>query len=58
MNKVALLEFMGFVFDTGMILENELEDGRRTPLDKIDRYFWETRSNLLGDNDRPYIPFK
>ena len=41
MNKVALLEFMGLVFDTGMILEDELEDGRRTLLDKIDRDSYE-----------------
>jgi hypothetical protein len=47
MNKVTLLEFMGLVFDTGMILEDQLEDGRRTSVDKIDRYFWETMSNLL-----------
>ena len=41
MNKAAFkfLEFMGLVFDTSMILEDELEDGRRTSLDKIDRYF-------------------
>jgi hypothetical protein len=58
MNKVAFLEFVGLVFDTGIILEDELEDGRRTSLDKIDRYFYETISSLLRNNDRPYIPFK
>jgi hypothetical protein len=39
MNRVAFLEFVGLVvvFDTsGMILEDELEDGRWTSLDKID----------------------
>ena len=53
MNEVALLEFMGLVFDTGIILEDKLEDGRRALLDKIDRYFYETISNVLGNNDRP-----
>ena len=53
MNEVALLEFMRLVFDTGIILEDKLEDGRRTLLDKIDRYFYETISNVLGNNDRP-----
>ena len=41
-----------------MILEDELEDGRRAPLDKIDRDFYETISSLLGYNCRPNIPFK
>ena len=50
-----MLEFMGLVFDTGIILEDKLEDGRRTLLDKIDRYFYETISNVLGNNDRPQI---
>jgi hypothetical protein len=39
MNKVAFLEFVGLVFDTGVIPEDELEDGLRAGLDKIDRYF-------------------
>ena len=54
MNKVAMLEFIGLVFDTGIILDDELEDGRRTSLDKIDKYFYETISSLFGNN-RPYI---
>ena len=58
MNKVALLEFVGLVFDTGIILEDELDGRRRTPLDKIDRYFYENISNLLRNNIRPDIPFK
>ena len=53
MNKVALLEFMGLVFDIGMILEDELEDGRRRSLDKNDEYFYETISSVLENNDRP-----
>jgi hypothetical protein len=34
--KVVFLEFVGLVFDTGFILKDDLEDGRRTSLDKID----------------------
>jgi hypothetical protein len=30
MNKVAFLEVVGNMFDSGIILEDELEDGRRT----------------------------
>ena len=55
MNKVAMLEFVGLVFDTGIILEDELEDGRRASLDKIDKYFYETISSLFGNNSRLYI---
>ena len=58
MNKVALLEFAGLVFGTSIILDDKLEDGRRTSLDKIDRYFYKTISSLLRSNDRYYIPFK
>ena len=59
MKGVVLLEFVGVVFDTGMmILEDELEDGNRASLDKIDRNFYVTISNLFRKNDRPYIPFK
>ena len=58
MHNVTLLEFLGLAFNASMILENEFEDGRRTPLDKIDRYFYKKRSSLLGNNDRFYIPFK
>jgi hypothetical protein len=36
MNKVAFLEFAGFVFETSIILEDKLEDGPRTSLNKID----------------------
>ena len=58
MNKVASLEFVGLVFDTSIILDDKLEDGCRASLDKIDKYFYETISNLLRSNDRYYIPFK
>ena len=34
-NDIAFLEFAGLVLDTGIILEDELEDGSRTSLDKI-----------------------
>jgi hypothetical protein len=37
MKKVAFLEFVGLVFDTGFILKDELEDGSRTSLDKFNR---------------------
>jgi hypothetical protein len=36
MNKVTFLEFVGLVFDTSIISEDELEDGLRTSLDKVD----------------------
>jgi hypothetical protein len=36
MDPVAFLEFAGLVFDTGFVLENELKDGHRTSLDKVD----------------------
>ena len=59
MNKVALLEFVGFAFDTCFILEDKLEVGRRSFLDKVDNYFYGTVSSLLRSDDRgPYIPFK
>jgi hypothetical protein len=58
MNTIAFLEFVGLVFDTGFVLENELEDGRRASRDKIDKYFYEIIWGLLRSNSRPYIPFK
>jgi hypothetical protein len=58
MHNVTLLVFVGLAFDTDIILEDELEDGRRTSLDKNDRYFYETISKLLRNCDRPYSPFK
>ena len=47
MNKVALLEFVRLVFNTSIILDDKLEDGRRTSLDKIDIYFYKTISSVL-----------
>ena len=41
-DKVAFLEFVRLVFDTGIIFEDKLEVGLRTFLHKIDRYFYET----------------
>jgi hypothetical protein len=59
MNKIILLECVGFVSDTGSILEDELEGGRRTSLDKIDNYFYEIITSLLRNNGRPQVlPFK
>jgi hypothetical protein len=43
-DKVAFLEFVRLVFDTGIvpcILEDKLEIRLRTSLDKIDRYFYK-----------------
>ena len=42
-DKVIFLEFFGLVFDTITILEDKLEVGLRTSLDKIDRYFYEIK---------------
>ena len=36
MNMVAFLEFVGLVLNTSFIIEDEFQDGCRTPLDKID----------------------
>ena len=48
-DKVALLEFVGLVFNTSFILvsEDKPEVGLRTSLRKMDRYFYETISCLL-----------
>ena len=40
-DKVAILDFIGLVFDTSIILEDKLEVGLRPSLHKIDRYFYE-----------------
>ena len=58
MNKNVFLEFVGLVFDTGVILEDKLEVRRRTSLDKFNKYFYKNISSLLRYNGRPYIPFK
>ena len=39
---VTFLELVGLVFDTGIILEDKLENGLRTSLDKIDKNFYAT----------------
>ena len=57
-NKVAFLELVGLVFDTGIILEDEYEGGPRTSLDKNDIYFCGNMLSLLKSNDEPYVPFK
>ena len=58
-NNVAFLEFVRLVFDTGIVLQDELKDGRRTSLDKIYSYFYETISCLLRDHGKLHIlPFK
>ena len=56
-DKVAFLEFVGLVFDTANILEDDLKVGLRTSLHKVDRYFYEIISCLLWDR-KGYIPFK
>ena len=59
MNEVALLELVGLVFHTSMILEDKFEDMLWTSLDKIDRYFCETIMSLRRNSkDRLYRPFK
>ena len=58
-DKVALLEFVGLVFDTGIILEDKLEVGLWTSLYKIDRYSYVNISGLLGNRiGYIMIPFK
>ena len=42
-DEIALLEFVGFVFDTGIILEDKPKTGLRASLHKINRYFYETK---------------
>ncbi len=46
-NRVVLLEFIGLVFDISIVLENELEIGRWTLLDEVDRYFYATISSVF-----------
>ena len=47
MDKVAIFEFVGLVFDTGVVLEDKLEVRLRTSLHKMNRYFYETSCLLL-----------
>jgi hypothetical protein len=49
-DKVTFLEFVGLVFDTDVvlgILEDKLEIGLRTCLNKIDRYFYKTILSIV-----------
>ena len=56
-SNVVLLESVGLAYDAGIVLQDELEDGLRTSLDKFDKYFYESICSLLRNNSRPYIPF-
>ena len=57
-HEAAFIELVGLVYDASIILQDELEDGRRTPLDKFDKYFYERICDLLRNDGRLYIPFK
>ena len=59
MKEVVFLEFSGLLFvDTSIILEDELEDGLWSSLDKMDGYSYATVSSVLRDNGRFYIPLR
>ena len=60
MKRGAFIKFFRLAFDTGIVLENELEVVSRTSLARveIDRYFYATISILLRINERSYTPFK
>jgi hypothetical protein len=58
MKEIVFLENIGPLFDTSTILEDEPEGGRRTSLNKMDRYFYATILSVLRDNCKSYIPFK
>ena len=59
MKEVVFLEFFGLLFvDTSIILEDELEDGLWSSLDKMDGYSYATVSSVLRDNGRFYIPLR
>ena len=57
-HMVTFLELVGLVFDTGIILEDKLENGLRTSLDKIDKYFYATILSLRNNGAKSYLPFK
>ena len=57
-DKVTFRELFGLVFDTVTILDDKLEVGLRTSLDKIDRYFYETESCVLRSKIGYIVPFK
>ena len=54
-SNVVFLELVGLTYyDAGMIvLQDQLEDGLRTSLDKIDKYFYETILSLFRHNGMP-----
>lgn len=54
MNRDTFLEFIGLVFDTGIVLENELEIGRRTCLDKVDKDFFQVNVSGATRGDRTH----
>ena len=59
MKEVVFLEFFGLLFvDTSILLEDELEDGLWSSLDKMDGYSYATVSSVLRDNGRFYIPLR
>ena len=58
MNKVALFEFVGLVFDTSIILDDKLEGRCRTSLDKIDRYFYKATSSLIRNKCQALYTFQ
>jgi hypothetical protein len=51
-NRDTFFEFVGLVFDTGTVLENELEVGRRAFLDKIDRDIYGATVSPLNNDFR------
>ena len=58
-DKVAFLECVGLVLDTGIIHEDKIKVVLRTSLHKIDRYFYETIIYIVFMRSRiGYIPFK
>ena len=47
-DKVAFLEFVGLVFDTGIILQDKPEVGLWTSLHKMDGYIYETIVHIVS----------
>jgi hypothetical protein len=56
-NKVTFLEFVRLLLDS-VALQDELENGQWTSLDKINRYFYKKILSLLINSDKSDIPFK
>ena len=57
-DKNVFPECSGLVFDTDVTLEDELEVGRRTSLNKYHNYIYATVTGMIRNDGRPYIPFK